>query len=117
MGCSSQVDDEPARVAEKFLRAAVSNDLADLQETVDPDYQDEVLSSVFLQIGLSALVGGAQGEYTELRMTTVANDGQRATVRVKGKLKVATLGTQMILPVDGEIHLVKKDGRWYVTTF
>ena len=109
--------DEPASVAEKFLRAAVANDLADLQETVDPDYQDQVMMSIFLQMGLSAFVGGAQGEYSELKVTTIANDGQRATVRATGKLKVTTLGTQMSVPVDLELPLVKKQGRWYVTEF
>ncbi len=107
--------DEAATVAEKFLRAAVANDLADLQETVDPDYQDQVMMSIFLQMGLSAFVGGAQGEYTELKVTTITNDGQRATVHATGKLKVVMLGTQMIVPVDVQIPLVKKQGRWYVT--
>ena len=107
--------DEPATVAGKFLRAAIANDLADLQETVYPDYQDQVMMSIFLQMGLSAFVGGAQGEYTELRVTTITDDGQRATVHATGKLKVVMLGTQMIVPVDVQIPLVKKQGRWYVT--
>lgn len=111
--CSRQ--DEPAKVAEKFLRAAVANDLADLQETVDPDYQEQVIMSIFLQMGLSAFVGGAQGEYTELKVKTIANDGRRAKVRATGKLKAVTLGTQMTVPVDVEIPLVRKEGRWYVT--
>lgn len=107
--------DEPARVTEKFLRAAVANDLADLQETVDPDYQEQVIMSIFLQMGLSTFVGGAQGEYTELKVKTISNDGQRATVRATGKLKAVTLGTQMTVPVDVEVPLVRKEGRWYVT--
>lgn len=113
VACGRQ--DEPARVAEKFLRAAIANDLADLQETVDPDYQDQVMTSIFLQMGLSAFVGGAQVEYTELKVTTIANDGQRATVHATGKLKVITMGTQMIIPEDVQVPLVKKQGRWYVT--
>ncbi len=35
--------DEPARVTEKFLRAAAENDLATLPETVDPDLAEDVM--------------------------------------------------------------------------
>jgi hypothetical protein len=108
--------DEPAQVAEKFLRAAVANDLAGLQETVDPDQRDQVMQAILLQMGLSAFVGGAQSEYTELKVTTTSNDGQRALTHATGKLKTVTLGTPVTIPVDIQIPLVKKQGRWYVTS-
>ena len=114
MACTNQ--DEPAEVAATFLRATVANDLAGLQATVDPGFQEEVMSTIFLQMGLSAFVGGAQGEYTELKVMTVHNDGRRATVHATGRLKVTTLGTQMTVPVDMQIPLLSKEGHWYVTS-
>lgn len=113
MACGRQ--DEPAKVAAEFLRAAVANDFAALHETVDPSYQEQVMTSIFLQMGLSAFVGGAHGEYTELSVETVHNDGQRATVRATGKLKVNALGTEMTVPIDVQIPLFNKGGQWYVT--
>ena len=73
--------DEPARMAEKSLRAAAENDLATLQETVNPDVADKVLGAMLFQIGLQALVGGSSSEFVELKVETIPNDGQRATVR------------------------------------
>jgi len=107
--------DEPARVTEKFLHAAASNDLAALQKTVDPDVADEVMGMIFLQIGLQALVGGGSSEFVELKVQTVHNAGQRATVRATGKIRTRALGTQMVTPFDTEVPLVNKGGRWYVT--
>lgn len=112
-GCNGL--DETETVADKFLRAAVENDLATLQEVVDPDYQEDVISAIYLQMGLSAFVGGAAGEYTELTVETTSNDGTYATVHYEGKLKAQVLGTQMISPVEGDIPLVHKNGHWYVT--
>jgi hypothetical protein len=108
--------DEPARVTEKFLRAAAENDLAALQETVDPDLAEDVMMMMFFQIGLQALVGGGSSEYTELDVETIYNDGQRATVRAAGKVRTQVLGTQMVTPFDAEVPLVNKGGQWYVTS-
>ena len=113
-GCSIALD-EPSRVVDKYLRASVVNDLATLQEVIDPDYQEQVMQAIFFQIGLSAFVGGAQGEYTELKLQTISNDGQSAIVRAVGKLKMVTFGTPMTVPVDVQIPLVRKNGTWYVT--
>ena len=57
--------DQPARVVEKFLEAIAENDLAALQETVDPDVADEVMAMMYFQIGLQGLVGG-DVEFVEL---------------------------------------------------
>ncbi len=111
--CSRQ--DEPARVAEKFLRAAASNDLAALQETVDPDVADEVLGAILLQVGLQALVGGSSSEFVELKVRTIRNDGYEAAVRASGKVRTKALGTQLVTPFDVEVPLVRKGGQWYVT--
>lgn len=111
--CGSQ--DEPARVAEKFLRAAASNDLATLQETVDPDLAEDVMGMMFFQIGLQALIGGGSSEFVELDVETIRNDGQRATVRATGKIRTKALGTQMVTPFDTEVPLVNKGKQWYVT--
>ncbi len=107
--------DEPARVTEKFLRAAATNDLAALEETVDPNVADEVIGMVFFQIGLQALVGGGSSEFVELKVETVLSDGERATVRATGKIRTKALGTQMVTPFDTEVPLIKKGGQWYVT--
>ena len=74
------------------------------------------MQAIFLQMGLSAFVGGAQSEYTELKTTTTSNDGQRATIHASGKMKVTTLGTQMSIPVDIQVPLVNKQGQWYLTS-
>ena len=108
--------DEPARVTEKFLRAAASNDLDALQETVDPDLAEDVMMMMFFQIGLQALVGGGSSEFVELKVETIRNDGQRATVRATGKVRTKALGTQMTTPFDTEVPLIKKGGQWYVTS-
>lgn len=112
----SAAKDEPARVAEKFLRAAAENDLATLEETVDPDLAEDVMNMMFLQIGLQALVGGGSSEFVELNVETISNNGQRATVQAKGKVRTKALGTQMTTPFDTQVPLVNKGGQWYVTS-
>jgi len=106
--------DETEAVVDKFLRATAANDLADLQETMDPDCQEDALMALLLQAGLSSLIGGAEGEYTELNLQTTSNNGQRATVHAKGKLKAKALGTQLTAPFETDIFLIKKGSRWYV---
>ena len=106
--------DATEKVAEQFMQAIIANDMATLQEVVDPDCQEEVLSAIFVQMGFMGMIGGGQAEYTELQVQTTDKDRQRATVHVSGKLKVQALGTQMIAPVEEDLPLVKKDGQWYI---
>lgn len=107
--------DEAEQVTETFLHAIIVNDIADLQETIDPEYYDQVMSTIFLQMSINALVGGVTGEYTELTVNTVSNNRQRAVVHATGKLKISSMGTVMTVPVDIQIPLVRKENKWLVT--
>jgi len=59
------------------MRAMISNDLATLQETVDPDVADEVMGMMYFQVGSQALVGGGSGEFVELKSEKDAHANHR----------------------------------------
>jgi hypothetical protein len=111
-GCSSASQVE--RVAEKYLVAASENDLATLQELVDPELHRELFDNVMFQAAVMALAGGGSGEYTELDFTTKHIDQTNAIVDYNAKLKVLLMGTQITYSEIGSIRLIKKDGNWYV---
>ena len=111
-GCSQ---DAPAKTAEQFIVAMAANDMATLEEIVDPAVVDDVLMGVIFQAGLQAFVGGGSVEVVDLETKTISKNGNHATVSVQGDFKTNALGTSLITPVDMQMELVKIDGSWYVT--
>ena len=106
--------DAPAETAERFVTALATNDFATLQEVVDPAMYEQVMTSVMLQMGLTALVGGGS-EIVELAAETVSGDDANAVVAVTGKMKTSALGVSMTTPLNMRLTLAKRGDRWLVT--
>ncbi len=114
-GCNGPRLDETETIVYRYLQAVSENDMATLQEIVDPDLLEDVISGMYFLVGLSAFVGGATYDYTELALDTTYNNGAYAIVHIKGKLRTRVFGTQMIQPFEDDVPLVRKGGRWYIT--
>jgi len=114
-GCSSR--QRPNRVAEKMVRGVMENDFTVIQETVDAASRNQVTGAMLAKVGVSLVTdGGVQGKLTELRAVTLSDDGKNAVVEVRGKLKVGLGNTSATVPVNFQLSLINKGGRWYVTS-
>jgi len=106
-------------IAEKFLIAVVQNDLATLQEVIEPQYHADLFKGVFYLTSITSLVshhfGDINIDYTELRVQTISNDRKNAVVHFEVKLLMKVLGSQIIIPSSGHVYLTRIDGKWYVT--
>ena len=105
----------PETTVRDFLKAQEKNDFTTMASLVVPEYQEDILNSVLMTMGLSAMIGGAESKYSELKFDTLSKDGNSATVRVQGSLEVEAMGTPITMPFDYTIPLVKINGKWLIT--
>ena len=104
----------PETTVRDFLKAQEKNDFTTMASLVVPEYQEDILNSVLMTMGLSAMIGGAESKYSELKFDTLSKDGNSATVRVQGSLEVEAMGTPITMPFDYTIPLVKINGKWLI---
>lgn len=104
----------PEAVAEEFVKAAAQNDIPAMKKLVDPDYAAAVEEQVLLQTGLLALFGSSTGNVRDIESQVTRNDGSRASVHVSGSMEATLLGVSTVLPIEIDVPLIKKNGKWYV---
>jgi hypothetical protein len=87
---------------------------------MDPELQDAAMQTLMVHMGLQSAgmltgLGSPGGQLHGLRLQTLENDGKRARVRLISKVRVEALGTYITLPLDVDVPVVRRAGRWYVT--
>ena len=101
---SRATPDAPARA---FFDGWAKRDAAQMLAQLDPDARVS-------KAEIETLFAASIREFVDFKYEIVSQANERAVVRVTGKVKYNLSGERGEIPVDSQIPVVRKNGRWYL---
>ncbi|MEI8277932.1 MAG: hypothetical protein WCG00_18260 [Hyphomicrobiales bacterium] len=105
--------------ARKFMKALIVRDVDELQATVIPERQDEIVQAALISFGGAVLIselshGKVKISYTGLKFHSLQKNKQEALVEVQGKVSFTYLSEPISKSFRFNLLLSKIDHRWLV---